>query len=108
MLNYCVSMAQIVADIHAAGWAWRDCKPANFLCQKNGKLRALDFEAACRLQGKEPLSLRTSGYTPPARRGNSGDPEAIDLYALGTSIMQLVARSRYPSKLTIAFDRAAR
>jgi serine/threonine protein kinase len=40
MLNYCAQMAQIVADIHAAEWAWRDCKPANFLVDKNHKLRA--------------------------------------------------------------------
>ena len=49
LLRYCASMAQIVAEIHAAGWAWRDCKPANFLCGKNGRLRAIDFEGSCRL-----------------------------------------------------------
>ncbi len=105
MLNYCVSMAQIVADIHAAGWAWRDCKPANFLCQKNGKLRALDFEGACRLHAMDPLLLRTSGYTPAGWRRKLIDPEAIDLYALGTSIMQVVGRSSSLNKLSSAFER---
>ena len=38
MLAYCAQMARIVADIHAAGWAWRDCKPDNFLVEKNHKL----------------------------------------------------------------------
>ena len=55
MLNYCKNMAEIVADIHAAGWAWRDCKPAKFYCQKNHRMRALDFE------GEQPKSeLRSS------------------------------------------------
>jgi serine/threonine protein kinase len=32
MLDYCAQMARIV-DIHAAGWVWRDCKPAKtYLC----------------------------------------------------------------------------
>jgi hypothetical protein len=25
---------QVMADIHAAGWAWRDCTPANFSVRK--------------------------------------------------------------------------
>jgi tRNA A-37 threonylcarbamoyl transferase component Bud32 len=108
LLNYCASMAEIVADIHAAGWAWRDCKPANFLCQKNGKLRALDFEAACRLRAGDPMVLRTSGYVP--RRGpkKTINAQDIDLYALGTSIMQLIARSNYPTRLNGAFEREIR
>ena len=33
MLDYCAQIARIVADIHAAGWAWRDCKPVNWALQ---------------------------------------------------------------------------
>jgi len=108
MLEYCANMARIVADIHAVGWVWCDCKPANFLCQKNHKLRALDFEGACRLRATDPLRWATPGYTPPGRRRNTRDLEAADLYALGTSIMQLIARSHSPTKLTAAFKREMR
>jgi hypothetical protein len=108
LLDYCAQMAQIMADIHAAGWAWRDCKPANFLCQENGKLRALDFEAACRLNEKDPIWAGTPGYTPRGRRWNFGSPEAMDLYALGTSIMQLIARTKSPTNLGADFRREAR
>jgi tRNA A-37 threonylcarbamoyl transferase component Bud32 len=105
ILNYSRNMAQIVADIHAAGWAWRDCKPDNFYCQKGHELRALDFEGACRLRKSQPAGLMTPGYFPPKSRSKNRDLEAMDLYALGTSIMQLLARSSSPTKLRTAFER---
>ena len=105
MLNYCAQMAQIVADVHAAGWAWRDCKPTNFLVRKDHKLRALDFEGACRLNETDPPWGATPGYTPSRRSWNSASPEAMDLYALGTSIMQLIARTESLVNLATAFRR---
>ena len=108
MLDYCAQMARIVADIHAAGWAWRDCKPDNFLVEKNHKLRALDFEGACRLDETDPPWGATPGYTPPRQLWNFGSPEAMDLYALGTSIMQLIARTESPINLATAFRREIR
>jgi tRNA A-37 threonylcarbamoyl transferase component Bud32 len=109
MLKYSANMARIVADIHAAGWAWRDCKPANFYCQKNHELRALDFEGVCRLHKADPLLWATPDYTPSEWRRNTRDLEAADLYALGTSIMQLIAkRSSFANKLLVAFQREIR
>ena len=105
MLAYCAQMARIVADIHAAGWAWRDCKPDNFLVEKNHKLWALDFEGACRLDETDPPWGATPGYTPPRQSRNSASPEDMDLYALGTSIMQLIARTGSPINLAVAFRR---
>lgn len=105
MLDYCAQMAKIVADIHAAGWAWRDCKPDNFLVEKNHKLRALDFEGACRLDETDPPWGATPGYSRPRRSWDSVSPEAMDLYALGTSIMQLIARTESPINLAAAFRR---
>ena len=105
MLDYCAQMARIVADIHAAGWAWRDCKPDNFLVEKNHKLRVLDFEGACRLDETDPPWGATPGYTPPRRSWDSGSQEAMDLYALGTSIMQLIARTESPINLASVFRR---
>jgi tRNA A-37 threonylcarbamoyl transferase component Bud32 len=105
MLDYCAQMAQIVADVHAAGWAWRDCKPTNFLVRKDHKLRALDFEGACRLNETDPPWGATPGYTPSRRSWNSASPEAMDLYALGTSIMQLIARTESLVNLATAFRR---
>jgi tRNA A-37 threonylcarbamoyl transferase component Bud32 len=104
MLDYCAQMARIVANIHAAGWAWRDCKPDNFFVQKNHKLWALDFEGACRLHETDPPWGATPGYAP-RQSWNSATPGAVDLYALGTSIMQLIARTESPINLAVAFKR---
>ena len=105
MLHYCAQMARIVAEIHAAGWAWRDCKPDNFLVDKTHKLWALDFEGACRLsKGDAPWGV-TPGYAPRKHPWDLDSPESMDLYALGTSIMQLIARSESPTNLTTAFRR---
>jgi len=105
MLDYCTQMAGIVADIHAAGWAWRDCKPDNFLVDKDHKLRALDFEGACRLDEIDPPWGATPGYAPARKSWNSGGQEAMDLYALGTSIMQVIAKAESPINLAAAFRR---
>ena len=105
MLNYCAQMARVVADVHAVGWTWRDCKPDNFLVDKTHKLWALDFEGACRLSKGDPPWRATPGYAPRRHPWDSGSPEAMDLYALGTSIMQLIARSESPINLAAAFGR---
>lgn len=105
MLNYCAQMANVVADIHAAGWAWRDCKPDNFIVERNQKLRALDFEGACRLNEVDPPWGATPGYTPPRKSLESGGPEAMDLFALGSSIMQLIGRTESPINPVAAFRR---
>ncbi len=103
-LAYCLGIARIVADIHSAGWAWRDCKPANFLCRKNRELRALDFEGACRLDDPDPLPWQTPGYIPPEQGKDAGNLEAADLYALGVSFVQLVTRKVSPPAPPISFD----
>ncbi len=93
-LSYCLNMARILADIHAAGWAWLDCKPGNFLCGKNHRLRAVDFEGACRL-----TSLILCGSEHPAMSRPKRDEtnlQADDLFALGASFAQLVARKAVP------------
>lgn len=108
LLDYCAQMARIVADIHAAGWAWRDCKPMNFVIEKNHRLHAVDFEGACRLDETDPPWGATPGYTPPKFSSNCGSPEAMDLYALGTSMMQLIAKRPVPMKLATSFKREIR
>jgi Protein kinase domain len=89
-LRYCLGMATILSEIHSMGWAWLDCKPANFLCGPNGELRAIDFEGACRNERPEFTFLETLGFVPPKR--DLSNPQADDLFALGVSFVQLVRR----------------
>ncbi|MDQ3982813.1 MAG: hypothetical protein M3271_09075, partial [Actinomycetota bacterium] len=85
-------MAGVVADIHAAGWVWRDCKPANFIADTSLSLRPIDFEGSCRLGEQQDTEWASPGYLPP--EGLAGPAsESGDLYALGASMHQLLTGS---------------
>ena len=104
LLRFCEQMARIVAVIHATGWAWRDCKPDNFLCGKNGGLRAIDFENACRAKAP-PSRWGTAEYLPTGSRPNE-TAQGTDLYALGKCFMQLVMRTPKPPAGASSFKTA--
>jgi hypothetical protein len=99
-LAYCHSMSRIVAGIHSAGWTWADCKPSNFLCVKNNRLRALDFEGAFKVETSIPPELGTLGYVPPRR--DRANPQADDRFALGACFAQLVTRKVRPPRRPIS------
>lgn len=88
-----VELARLVAAVHAAGWVWRDCKPANIVVTRAGELRPLDFEGACPVKRPDSLPWGTPPYAPPeclaAFRGEARLPE--DLYALGATVYLLLA-----------------
>lgn len=58
-LKYAIEISGILAKIHAAGWIWRDCKPANLIVTKSGKLRPIDFEGACPITQPDPVFWST-------------------------------------------------
>jgi hypothetical protein len=92
VLRHGVRLAGLLARIHAAGWVWRDCKPANIVVTTAGELRPLDFEGACPVSHPDPVPWATPPFTPPEiktggrRRPGVGD----DLYALGVVIYLLL------------------
>ena len=93
ILRKSIDIATILADIHKAGWAWRDCKPQNLIVTKTGRLRAIDFEGACTLANPDPFPWGTCPYSPAEAqepfRGQCRLPE--DLHALGVIIFLLLA-----------------
>jgi hypothetical protein len=92
VVKYIARLAELLSRIHAAGWAWRDCKPTNIIITKTGTMRPLDFEGACPIAEPDSDPWGTPGYVPPewqdARRQSL--PEAQDLYALGAITYLLV------------------
>ncbi|HYZ78122.1 MAG TPA: hypothetical protein VE596_12195 [Gaiellaceae bacterium] len=84
--------ARVVARIHAAGWAWRDCKPANLMLTPEGAVRPLDFEGAVQLDDPCDEPYGTPAFTPPELRlgAVTGTNLPEDLYALGATIYQLL------------------
>jgi len=91
-LEYAVQLSTLMAQIHFAGWVWRDCKPNNLIINSEGILRPLDFEGACLISHPDPTPWGTPNFVPPeaynAFHGQSRVPE--DLYALGVLVYHLL------------------
>lgn len=84
----------------------RDVKPANLMRGKDGQLMLVDFGAARDLlKGVThgATLVGTFGYMPPEQLGGTVD-ETADLYALGASLIHLLAR-RPPEELLMAEPR---
>lgn len=95
-LRYLIQIAEIVAQLHAVGWAWRDCKPGNLILTRTGQFRPIDFESACLANQAEPLLWRTSGFTPPESDTSTCGGISDDLYALG-ACLYLLLTGRIPA-----------
>jgi hypothetical protein len=91
VIRYSVQLTALLARVHSAGWAWRDCKPANLMITR-GKLRPLDFEGACPLDSNDPVPWGTQAFVPPAWEGRGSPPSKKydDLYALGVVLYHLL------------------
>ena len=90
-LAYSVELASLLAGIHAAGWAWRDCKPANLIVTSRGTLRPIDFEGAWPINGSDTRLWTTSEFYPVATHKMPG-PQA-DLYAFAVVTHYLLTGS---------------
>lgn len=101
VFKYGARLSRMVSGIHAAGWAWRDCKPANVIITPGDGLRPLDFEGACVVGRPDPQPWGTPGYTPPHAPGAPQTGVQVDLYALGAFIyFLLTGRLPEPSPTT--------
>ena len=91
-LKYGLQLSVILSKIHQMGWVWRDCKPLNLILSKDGVLRPLDFEGACRSNLPDPMPWGTTGYAPPEylKEPATGSRIPEDLYALGSTLCQLL------------------
>jgi serine/threonine protein kinase len=99
-LSLAIQLARFVAQIHAGGWVWRDCKPANLILTRRGDLRSLDFEGACPIDRPNVTRWMTPAFTPSMMSSTSGAPSIMrdDLYALG-AVAYLLLTGRIPDKV---------
>lgn len=80
----------------------RDVKPANLILSSSGQLKLVDFGAAraVAVAGTHAGTLvGTFGYMPPEQLGGTVEPRS-DLYALGATLVHLLAR-RPPHELLV-------
>lgn len=92
-LLYAIELAALVSRMHAAGWAWRDCKPGNIIVTTDGKLRPVDFEGSCSLERPDPGWWRTPDFAPweTPRSETELSSEDTDLHALGVVVYFLLS-----------------
>jgi len=99
-LSICRELIDLVSAIHNSGIVWRDCTLSNVLIDKDGKLRALDFEGSCEIDKFDSFAWSTPDFSPPeifsgfyTRPRGSNLPE--DLFALGCCLY-LIIEGRHP------------
>ena len=86
VLEFARQISSLLARIHRAGWLWLDCKPANLILTKNGKLRPLDFEGACSIRRSVSSDWQTPAFKSPGSISGENCPSpSEDIYALGVT-----------------------
>jgi hypothetical protein len=92
VLSWGIEIATFLAQMHGAGWAWRDCKPNNLIVKSDGRIVPIDFEGAEQIDRPDPLLWGTPAFMPrAAREQNSHSGLTDDLYALGLILFLLLS-----------------
>jgi len=90
-----LGVADGLAFLHRAGLVHRDLKPSNVLVDDGGRARLLDFGILAELEGTGGLTgdgaVGTPLYMAPEQVAGEEVTPAVDLYALGGVLYQLLA-----------------
>lgn len=91
-LRWAVEAAEAVVLLHSHGVIHADIKPENMLLDDGLGLRIIDMSGAS-IDGKPPLSLEsTRFFLPRSMRDEMPCSTTTDLFALGSSIYQIITR----------------
>ncbi|KAE9419117.1 hypothetical protein Angca_004219, partial [Angiostrongylus cantonensis] len=90
---YCAAALEAFQCLHDRNVIYRDLKPENMLLDKNGYPKLVDFGFAKRLgtEGRTWTFCGTAEYVPPEIILNKGHDRAVDLWALGIFMYELLS-----------------
>lgn len=94
-LEFSLQLAEFLDYLHSSTPAiiYRDMKPANVIVGKDLRLHIVDMSGAL-LPGigkqAEMVKVKTTGYFPPDKKGDSG--QDTDIYALGVCLYEMLTR----------------
>lgn len=91
ILTLALQIATFLAQMHDAGWAWRDCKPKNLIITSAGAVVPIDFEGASPIKKPDQAMWGTRAFmSPESRQGAALNGARDDLFALGSILYLLI------------------
>jgi hypothetical protein len=88
-IRRCMQVASLLADIHAAGYVWRDLKATNLILTTTGEIRPVDFEGSLPYGTRIQSRWGSPGHVPAEWLTSEVACCEHDLFALGKLIEQL-------------------
>jgi hypothetical protein len=88
------AVAEAIAEAHRRGLVHADLKPENIVIPRDGRVRVVDFGLARLAGGAVPSASGTPAYMAPERWHGAPPTGAIDVWALGAMLHELVTGRR--------------
>jgi serine/threonine protein kinase len=92
LIDYLLSVIDVVKKLHQKGYVHRDITPANFIIDRKGKVYLIDMELTYSIKLHKPnpaFRLGTPGYASPQQLAHREPTVKEDIYGLGALMIQL-------------------
>jgi len=93
-LACCRAVAEAIAEAHRRGVVHADLKPENIVIPNDGRVRVVDFGLAKLARGAANATSGTPAYMAPERWRGTPPTGAIDIWALGVMLHELLTGAR--------------